>query len=59
MIAEILIQSVLLIGLWLYWEFVAALVSQPISKDGGPLRPPLSVGDYLWYNPGVLLDDKQ
>jgi hypothetical protein len=43
--------------IWLLWELAAFFVSHPVH-DGEPIRPPLSVGDYLWYNPGVLVDGR-
>jgi hypothetical protein len=38
---------------WFLWELMSYFVSHP-AKDGEPARPPLSVLDTLWYNPGYL-----
>lgn len=42
--------------MWVTHEIVAFAVAHPVTSDGEPVRPPISVGDYLWYNPGVLYD---
>jgi len=36
---------------WLLWEVASVVVSKP-ARDGEPIRPPLSVFEYLYYNPG-------
>jgi len=39
---------------WLEVEVASQLVGHPVSADGEPLRPPISLSDYLLYNPGVV-----
>ncbi len=53
-------QGFALIGGWLVWELFSQVVSHPIDADTGePIRPPLSVLDYLFYNPGVLRGESE
>jgi len=51
-----MIQSAVdLLVVWLIYEVAASLVGHPIdAQTKEPVRPPLSVGDMLWYNPGYL-----
>jgi hypothetical protein len=42
-----------LVVTWILWELVSQFVSHPVDEDG-PIRPPLSILDALWYNPGWL-----
>jgi len=43
-----------LLGIWVLNEATSQLVAHPVTEEGDPVRPPLSLLDYLWYNPGVL-----
>jgi hypothetical protein len=40
---------------WLWWEIASFHISKPV-KDGEPVRGPLSVYEYLTYNPGLAVD---
>jgi len=38
---------------WVGWELITLGTSWPVRKDGTPIRPAVSVVEYLYYNPGV------
>jgi hypothetical protein len=52
---EVLSQWPAVVLTWLLYELLSQLVSHPVdATTNQPVRPPISVTDYLLYNPGVL-----
>jgi hypothetical protein len=52
---EVVAQWPNAVAVWIMYEIASQLVSHPIDAETKePIRPPISVLDYLLYNPGPI-----